>query len=160
MFSRTAAAAILLVSASSTYAADANRNPTLLGIYDSHHTLVGTYEGQNSGAENILTRQYGHTWYLIAYDTNGWINNAEFAYTSTDCSGQAYLLPNPDSQPTNAEFDSKILWATVDPTTKLSIQSFKFRGECNAATPHSYSVAPAVAIDTTSGGFSPPFTAR
>jgi hypothetical protein len=161
MLKKVAGAALLTLVAGHALANEPNRHPTPIGIYDSLNQFVGTFISPDAFGHDILARRYNHTWYLITYNVNGWLNNAEFFYTSPDCSGQAYFSPTPNHLPLEAFFDGSVLWSIADPPIELAVQSNKFSTSgCNTFGPIVAPVSPAVVLDSTSGGFSPPFTAR
>jgi hypothetical protein len=115
--------------------------------------------------EGVMARRYGNRVVSIEFCQEELANNFVFFYASANCSGQAYMetfyfRPVPDR--TNYEQATKTLWEG-DPNTQVTLNANSARygsGACDPSVVQTIIASPAIVIDSTSHGFTPPFRAQ
>jgi hypothetical protein len=115
--------------------------------------------------EGIMARRYGDRIVSIEFSQQQLANNFVFWYASSNCSGQAYMetfyfRPVPDR--TNYEQATKTLWEG-DPNSQLILDTHSATygsGACDPSVVQTIVASPAIVIDSTSHGFTPPFRAQ
>lgn len=120
-------------------------------------------------SEGSMARQYGR-WggkrvVSIEFSEQGLANNFVFWYASSDCSGQPYMetfffRPVPDR--TNYEQATLTLWEG-DPNIQITLNANSASygsGACDPSVIQTIIASPAIVIDSTSHGFTPPFRAE
>jgi hypothetical protein len=157
------------------FAAESTQGPGPLQVYDSQGTFVGVLLNDTN-----IAREYKTTWYEIGITADDLNPNASFYFTTTNCTGQRYLLSQANYLPvlTRAFYQeaeifpsdpySRTLWVP-DPNvipTSITAKSVWYQylvgttnlanGACYA-TNQNVGVQTPVPLDTVSQGFSPPF---
>jgi hypothetical protein len=142
-------------------AANIPKSPALLGVYDSQGIFVGTAFdfvwlwrdfGTGSGPN------------MLEYSIDGLLPLTLLYYTSTDCTGQAYV--DARSLPIHGSFDGTHLFV-AGPLTHVTVQSEFFatsptNGSClNAGPPLPMTAGPAIQIDpSVQFGWKTPFSLK
>ena len=112
-----------------------------------------------------MARRYQDRIVSIEFSQEELANNFVFWYASKNCSGQAYMetfyfRPVPDR--TNYEQATKTLWEG-DPNTQITLNANSASygsGACDPSVVQTIIASPALVIDSTSHGFTPPFRAQ
>jgi hypothetical protein len=89
------AGATALSLATTAQADDSTQNLTPLQVYDSQGTFVGILENST----NVL-REYKTKWYEIGITQDDLNPDAAFYFTTTNCTGQRYVLSLSNYLPT------------------------------------------------------------
>jgi hypothetical protein len=115
--------------------------------------------------EGVMARRYGNRVVSIEFCQEELANKFVFFYASANCSGRAYMetfyfRPVPDR--TNYEQATKTLWEG-DPNTQVTLNANSATygsGACDPSVVQTIIASPAIVIDSTSHGFTPPFRAQ
>ena len=145
-----------------------------LEVFDSHRTLIGVLISPNEVARKFSDGQ----WRTLLLDRNSLVPTAIFFYTSNNCTGPRYMSFDNLSLISEAFYENvgspgsagKTIWVPDVTATPTSITSASAWGPvggnpegCYNSSNDSFfnggsvTVVPAIPLDTTSKGFSPPF---
>jgi hypothetical protein len=168
------AAALALASGSAQAQMSASiRGP--LEVFDSRGTLVGVLISPNEVARKFSDGQ----WRQLGLDRNSLLPSAIFYYTSNNCTGPRYMSFDNLSLISEAFYENvgspgsagKTIWVPDVTATPTIITSASEWGPVGGNPENCYNsssgilgfnggsvtVVPAIPLDTTSKGFSPPF---
>jgi hypothetical protein len=133
-------------------------------VRDATNAIVGRLLSEGSMARRIRS-SWAVSTVSIAFSQQGLDNNFVFFYGSPDCSGQPYIetfffRPVPDRAV--YEQATLTLWEG-DPNTQITLNANSATygsGACDPTVVQTIIASPAIAIDNTSHGFTPPFRAE
>jgi hypothetical protein len=162
------AAALALASGS----AQAQMSASIRGpreVFDSRGTLIGILLDSNTVARKFSNGQWG----TLLVNRNGLIPFVSFYYASSNCTGQRYIAQSEGAiadaiyeETASPGSSGKTIWGT-DPTASPQtitvgstwIENYDTGPQCNTESNPGpeQGLSPAIPLDTTSRGFSPPF---
>jgi hypothetical protein len=155
-----AMAAVIGLTGPAVAAQQNSTDPVVVRDHDGAGPVIGRLLW-----EGVMARRYQNREVSIEFCQEELANNFVFWYATPNCSGQAYMetfyfRPVPDR--TNYQQATKTLWEG-DPNTQITLnaQSATYgSGACDPSAVQTIIASPAIAIDTTSHGFTPPFRAQ
>ena len=136
-------------------------NGNLIGQIASAYAVIATINGKVYQLDNIQRNEGSSFAYMFP--------NADFWYSNTTCSGQRYFLDYGEFPP-RAYYESsgspgskgQTLWtystSTQPQTLTVGSYWYAYGGYCQPySATFNYNVVPAVSLESTTKGFSPPF---
>jgi hypothetical protein len=150
-----------------------------LEVFDSRGALIGVLISPNQVERKFSDGQ----WRTLLVNRNGLVPWVSFYYASSNCTGQRYIQTSSESLITEAIYEKtaspgssgKTIWG-IDPTAALQtitvgsawVEDYDTGPQCSiGADPFALQsnpnpgpvqgLSPAIPLDTTSRGFSPPF---
>jgi hypothetical protein len=148
-----------------------------LEVFDSHRTLIGVLISPNEVARKFSDGQ----WRTLLLDRNSLVPTAIFFYTSNNCTGPRYMSFSNEPLINEALYENvgspgsagKTIWVPDVTATPTNITSASAWGPVGGNPENCYNssndsfdsffkggtitVLPAIPLDATSKGFSPPF---
>jgi hypothetical protein len=89
-------------------------------LYDAHNTLVGKPDPWG-----IMEREISGRWYFTYYLRTGIYDNLLTYYSTTDCSGTAYMTIN-DTNLREMQYDGEHFWSSTKPLGQFKWIAYEY----------------------------------